>query len=130
MKTPQNRPAHQSFSVEISPIAFKDVILKSFLVSKLSESRPPCQPQNQAARIEMCWVTEVSSRANKTLDALASIVFGQVHYSKEIIGEARNFYGKGISDLRVDLMDFSKTESFDTLASVTNLCMYEVSHPC
>jgi hypothetical protein len=121
-------PTLQSIPIEIPPLGLKDSIILSFLVSKLSEVDTPHQGRASIQGRGM-WIDDVPSKSNNTLKALAAIIFGRVHHSSRIVEEGRYSYGKAISDLRIDLLDSSKAKSFDTLASVTVLCMYEVSHP-
>lgn len=107
----------QSIPVQIAPLGFKHSMLMSFLVSKLYEDRPLCSGRGFTVG-NRSWIEETPSKSNNALNALAAIIFGQVHYSLRIIEEGRHSYGKAISDLRLNLLDSSKIKSFETIASV------------
>jgi len=100
--------------------AFKDTICLSYLVKKLREDR--------AGSAKSIWIEETSRGSHNALNALATMVFGQAHRSRDTIMEARKSYGKALVDVRFALADASRYQTFDTLASVSALCMYEVSH--
>lgn len=115
---PQSR--NTPLSTEIPITAFKHTVFLSYLLNKLSEDQPgPAK----------CWIEGTSSASRNALIALAAMVFGQAHDSRDTIVEARKAYGKALIDLRDTLSDAPRHKSFDTMASVTALCMYEVSHP-
>lgn len=117
----------RSIPSEISLLGFKNHMLISFLVRKLSEDRPSYSGRDLALE-KGSWIEVIPARSNSALSALAAIIFGQAQYSLSIVEEGRRSYGKAISDLRLNLLDSSKISSFETLATVTALCMYEVSH--
>jgi hypothetical protein len=110
---------------DIAPVAFKYSMVLAFLASKLSEGSAPHSKQDINVWVELCS----TGGQNSILYALAAIMFGQVHNSSGMVMEARQAYGKDISDLQVSLLGSksNRSGSFDILSSVTALCMYEVS---
>lgn len=118
----------QSVPTEMSFLGFKDSMLVSFLTSKLSEGRAPVSGNGFTSE-GTSWIEEISIKStSNALNALAAMIFGLVHFSLPMVEEGRRSYGKAISNLRLNLLNSSHIKSFETLASVTALCMYEVSH--
>lgn len=119
-------------TAELPPVAFKDNIYVSYLVSKLFEGRCPFGRNTVGNTGLVCgnshgtWVNEIAEEPHMT--ALAAMTFGHAHYSSVIIRESRKSYGKALLNLRADLTKLSATTSFEIIASITALCMYEVSH--
>ena len=78
------------------------------------------------------WIPELVKTAqkprHKSWDALATFVFGQAHSSSEMITDALQLYGQALLELRNKLSNPDDWHSDRTLASVTALCMHEVSH--
>ncbi|EPE32962.1 hypothetical protein GLAREA_05974 [Glarea lozoyensis ATCC 20868] len=115
----------RSISSDIPLVGFKDPIILSFLAYKLA------QGGGQLLRTESAdkstWVSRVSDSSKNTLNALASIIFGHVHRCSRMVEEGRKYYSKAVSDVRINLLDNAKMNLFDTLASVTVLCMYEIA---
>jgi hypothetical protein len=110
---------------DLAPVAFKVSMVMAFLTSKLSEGSAPHSKQDINVWVDLCS----TGGQNSTLYALAAIMFGQVHNSFRMVMEARQAYGKAISNLQVNLLGSKPNESgsSDILSSVTALCMYEVS---
>jgi hypothetical protein len=130
LKKAQRYMPPQSVPIEMSLLGFKGSMFVSFLTNKLSEGRAPVSRRDFTLQ-RRSWIEEISSKSNSTsnaLDALAAMIFGQVHFSLPIIEEGLRSYGMAISNLRLSLLDSSHIKSFETLASVTALSMYEVSH--
>ncbi|PQE10552.1 Fungal transcriptional regulatory N-terminal protein [Rutstroemia sp. NJR-2017a BVV2] len=110
---------------DLAPVAFKVPMVMAFLTSKLSEGSAPHSKQDINVWVELCS----TGGQNSTLYALAAIMFGQAHNSFRMVMEARQAYGKAISDLQVSLLGPKPNESgsSDILSSVTALCMYELA---
>lgn len=115
--------------------AFKDDIYISYLLFKLFERENRC-PLNAAAApqcgIPTDWIPELVKTTErprqKSWDALAAIVFGQAHNSHDVITSALRLYGQALSELRNKLSKPDDQCTDSTLASMTALYMYEVSH--
>jgi hypothetical protein len=104
---------------EIPLTAFKHTLYGSYLVHKLAEDKASC--------IQSLWIETASRGSGNALNALAAMAFGQAHHSKNAMLDAREAYGRALLDLQASLSDISRAGSFDTLSSVTVLCLYEVS---
>lgn len=119
---------HSGRIPRISPVmpvtGFEDTIFISFLVGKVFKSRPhyECGVTSMAVP----WIEEMAKSRHKALDALATMFFGRAKGLQDVITKAVKLYGEAVLDMQVDLSK-SNAESFQTLASVTALCMYEVS---
>ena len=98
--------------------SFKDTIYLSFLVKKLTYERIGDSP--------ILNLHKDSSTSHTAIIALATLTFGQAHYSTDIVLESRKAYGKCLLLLQKDIMDPVKCLSLSTLESVAALCMYEV----
>lgn len=78
------------------------------------------------------WIPELlktpQEGRHKSWDALATLFFGQAHNSSHVITNAHRLYGQALSELHSKLSDPNDWCSDSTLASITALYMYEVSH--
>lgn len=114
--------------------AFKDDIFISYLLSKLFEGDDlyPLDDTRTAkcGSLPKEWTPELVANAlkprHKSWDALAAIVFGQAHKSRDVITDALKLYGHALSELREKLSDAKDRQTDSTLASMTALYMYEV----
>jgi hypothetical protein len=114
--------------------AFRDNIFISYLLSKLFEGNDRYPLSH--TRVAKCgslpteWIPELVEKArtprHKSWDALAAIVFGQAHKSRDVITDALRLYGHALPELREKLLDAKDRQTDSTLASVTALYMYEV----
>lgn len=115
--------------------AFQDDIFISYLLSKLFEGKYR-YPSNAAGKsrcgLPTDWMPEMiktpQNQRHKSWDALAAIVFGQAHNSYNVITNALRLYGQALSELRNQLSNPNHWRTDRTLASITALYMYEVSH--
>jgi hypothetical protein len=115
--------------------AFKDDIFISYLLFKLFE-RDSRYALNAATEpqcgIPTDWIPQLVKTTQrprqKSWDALAAIVFGQAHNSHDVITSALRLYGQALSELRNKLSNPDDRSTDSTLASMTALYMYEVSH--
>jgi hypothetical protein len=115
----------QQISCGIPLTGFKDSIILSFLEFKLSQSEGR---RCDSLDVKGTWIGWASDDSKTTLHALAAIVFGHVHHCASIVEDGKRSYYKAISEIRIKLLDSGNLKRFDTMASVTALCMYEVSH--
>jgi len=104
----------------------------SFLASKLSEGRATFELDgithgSRDTGIEpQLWTWELAKvhPPSKSLAALARMYFGECHGLNQVKSEAAATYGKALPDVSKAL---SRKTNFSILATVTALCMYEVS---
>jgi len=105
----------------------------SFLASKLSEGRATLElagithGSRDIGIQHQLWIWELAKvqPPSKSLAALAAMFFGECHGVNQLKLEAAATYGKALPDVSKALLQ--KT-NFYILATVTSLCMYEVSH--
>jgi hypothetical protein len=122
-ETQRNHPAQKRI-IGMPLLGFKDAIFLSFLDFKLSQSEGR---RHDSPDVKSTWIAWASDESRTTLNALAAILFGHVHHCASIVEEGKIFYYKAISEIRVRLLDSENLRRFDIMASVTALCMYEVS---
>lgn len=127
--------SHGSLLASTLPLtAYKDDIFISYLVSKWfeGEHRYPLNAGEHRCGLPIEWIPELvkTSRKprHKSWDALAAIVFGQAHRSYDVTTDALRLYGQALSELRNQLSSPDDRRTDSTLASVTALGIYEVSH--
>lgn len=110
--------------------AFSRHISTSFLVAKVFAGRA----RYDAAFSGVCslpdtwWIHEAAKQSPKSLQALASMFFGRHNALPEMCWKAIQLYGESIAELRAELANQRRKQSFWMLASMTALCMYEVHH--
>ena len=103
----------------------------SFLAGKLSQGRATSELVGAGSRntgIEhQLWIWELAKvqPPSKSLAALAAMMFGESRGVNQLKLEAAATYGKALTDLSKAL---SRKTDFCILATVTALCMYEVSY--
>ena len=105
----------------------------SFLASKLSEGRAAFemarikQGSRHTRTEDRLWIWELAKvqPPSKSLVALAAMMFGECHGVNRLKLEAASTYGTALQDVSKAL---SRKTNFFMLATVTALCMYEVSH--
>jgi hypothetical protein len=115
--------------------AFKDDILISYLLFKLFErdNRYPSDTEAESqCGMPTDWIPELVNTPQrprqKSWEALATVVFGQAHNDHGIMASALRLYGQALSEIRNKLSDANDRCADSTLASITALYMYEVSH--
>lgn len=105
----------------------------SFLASKLSEGRTTFEFAGKSHGLRdtgtehRLWIWELAKvqPPSKSLAALAAMFFGECHGVNYLKLEAAATYGKALPDVSKAL---SRQTNFCILATVTALCMYEVSY--
>lgn len=60
--------------------------------------------------------------------ALAAIAFGKAHKSCDVIRNAFELYGQALSELRNKISNPKEWRTDSTMASMTTLYIYDVSH--
>lgn len=116
--------------------AFKEDIFLSYMLSKLFEVK--CQDSlcmnavvEVRCGIPADWIPKLirtqGQPCHKSWDALAALLFGQVHKSSDVISNAHRLYGQALAELRDILSNPDNRRTDSTLASMTALYTYEVS---
>lgn len=115
--------------------AFKDDIFISYLFFKLfgRDNRHSWNAEAEAdCGIPTDWIPELVQTSQrprqKSWEALAAIFFGQAHNNHGVMISALKLYGQALSELRNKLSNPDDCGTDSTLASMTALYMYEVSH--
>jgi Fungal Zn(2)-Cys(6) binuclear cluster domain len=130
-----NSGAHTILYESMPVLAFKDDVLLSFLASKIFQGRSHCQrlvPGSQfRPPVIPCgsrgsWMVEIAKSPNISLRALAEIFFGPAHHLHDMKVSALQLYGKALTDMRRRLIASDSLLDFETAASMTMLCMFEV----
>ncbi|KAL3418828.1 hypothetical protein PVAG01_09049 [Phlyctema vagabunda] len=93
------------------------------------EGRTQYQTRDLVTQVtaESWWVgAMIKSESSKSLEALAAMFFAKAHNLQHISTEALKLYSEALSTLRSMLCDPENVWKFETLASLTTLCMYEL----
>lgn len=122
-------------SVNLPLTAFKQDIFLSFLVRKLYEGKKlyeiedvEASQKTGRAPTQGWWVSElVKDEPSTSLRALAAMVFARAHDFQPARLEALKLYGEALRRVGELIEDQKLAREFNTLTSITTLCMYEVS---
>lgn len=121
----------------MSLAASEDLMLVCFLAKKLLEGRvdtmeiqhrissgPSSSPPSAWAG---AWLSEMMKVPHRSLTALAAMFVGKAYGLQDVIISAFKLYGGALSDMQKTLQDPDTKAAFDTMASMTILCMFEVT---
>lgn len=109
---------------DISLAGFANNLYSSFLVNKYWGS-------NDHARTNRQWFVKCLTEDNThptsslALEALAMAYFGRKHRQNQIVSQSSALYGQALRALSQNIQDPEKLFSFDTLAAVTALSLFE-----
>jgi hypothetical protein len=114
--------------------AFKDDIFISYLFFKFfqGEHEYPFKNAGDTCVLPKEWIPELVKTSQqphqKAWHALAAVTFGNAHNKSDVVKNSFKLYGQALSELRCKLSSPDAWRTDSTLASMTALYIYEVSH--
>ncbi|KFA79343.1 hypothetical protein S40288_03536 [Stachybotrys chartarum IBT 40288] len=129
---PRITPSHPADALPLT--AVKDNVFMSYLLFKLfetSDRNPMIGGGETRCGVRPDWTVALVKiggiLSQKSWAALAALVFGQAHSSRDATISARELYGQALSEFRHRLSRSDDQSAKDGLASLTALYMYEIA---
>ncbi|KFA51891.1 hypothetical protein S40293_04101 [Stachybotrys chartarum IBT 40293] len=129
---PRITPSHPADALPLT--AVKDNVFMSYLLFKLfetSDRNPMIGGGETRCGVRPDWTLALVKiggiLGQKSWAALAALVFGQAHSSRDATISARELYGQALSEFRHRLSRSDDQSAKDGLASLTALYMYEIA---